>query len=327
MTGFARSTRTFDTRKEASKWAKDHTEALKSSRKGSPVRREITQFTIADLIKEYLDDPTNKQLSSYKDVDDRLSYFVNKYATERLMEFGIIQLREARTDLSRGRKGSTVNRYLSCLRSCWHWGQANQMIQPNHGFPRRLLLPEPEGRERFLSDHERVELLKAAKADPLIYNGIMIALSTGLRRGELLALDWKDVDLTAKDPAVMVMQSKNGKARAVPLTDAAVSAFKRLRSLPVVSPTAIFLTKTGKRIDQFAFGKRFRPIFKAAGLVDFKWHDLRHSAGSFLHQHGATEMQIAEVLGHSDPRMAARYSHLKRGMKIPGMKELSDLIE
>ena len=302
-------------RQDALDWAAALEKELDDQSKHGGARRDITQLTIGGLIAEYQADPNVKALKTFEsDIVPLTDWFVNKFGAEKIRDFGELALLDARRRLlTPSRSHSTVNRYLSAMRGAWNWGRGpHKLINKNNTWPDGLMLPEPKGRTRFLSDDEITALLKAAESDPVLRAAIVTSIVTGLRQGELLALKWSDIDLTRGE--VIVRESKNDTQRGVHLAPIAVEA---LKSLKVTSLTHPFVNAHGKPLKKSWLEVRWRKIRTAAGLQDFKWHDLRHTCASVLAQEGATLLQIGSVLGHKSPIMTQRYSHLVEGKALP----------
>lgn len=327
--GFKPAAKTFkvetthaEARARAVAWGEELERELKSQSTRGGARRDVTQLTLGGLISEYLADPETKSLRTYHEVERLLeSFWLNKYATERVLDFGIIQIREARDKLQiPGRSPGTCNRYLSVMRSAWNWARSAGLIPGERAWPMRLMLTEPRGRQRFLSDDEVASVLRAAEADPVMRAAIVVSVSSGMRQSELLRLTWADIDLAGAK--CLIRESKNGEMRAVHLTSAAVDALKGLRKLPVVSPVHPFVTASGTPLKQSFLEVRWRRIRDAAGLEDFRWHDLRHSCASILLQSGATLGMVGAVLGHRSPAMTMRYAHLVAGQAVTGHDKL-----
>jgi integrase len=329
---FDRVSKTFKTMEDARAWAIPLvTELTKQKKRGA--KSESSSITISGLIEKYLEDPTVQlkiSKSSYDGYADLAQFWVSNYANVRVSDFGRSMLEEARDKLMigkrRGKKRApaTVNRYLSVMRRIWHWGQKTERISDERNWPLELLLPEPQGRIRYLSNAELNSLLDAAEADPLMRAAILVSIATGLRQGELLKLKWSDVDLTKGWVTVF---GKNKTFRRVHLTSQAVAALEKLKAAKVVSPTSVFILDNGKPLKQSWLEVRWRRIRDAAGLVDFHWHDLRHTCASILAQNGASSLQIAEVLGHKTLEMVKRYSHLVQGAPVTGHAALDDMLK
>jgi integrase len=170
-------------------------------------------------------------------------------------------------------------------------------------------LREPKGRVRFLSDEERELLLQSCKEshNPYLYTIVVLALSTGARQGELLKLHWKDVDM--KRNTLTFRDTKNGETRSVPLTEYGLALMKdhsRVRRIatPLVFPSLSDCMKP------YSIREAWKCAVKRSKLVNFRFHDLRHSCASYLAMNGASLLEIGEILGHKTLAMVKRYSHL-----------------
>ena len=190
--------------------------------------------------------------------------------------------------------GATRNRYLASLSKVfttatreWQWMPTN----PCRALKRRR---EGEGRVRMLTTDQRTKLLEACKT-PRLRAMVLFALKTGCRLGELEALHARDVIVDRH--VARIRHSKSGDPRTVHV---AADVLEALHDLPA-------------RRDGLVFGKLdrrgWRKAKKAAGLVDWRFHDLRHDFASRLGQRGASESVIAAALGHKTWSQARRYTH------------------
>jgi integrase len=168
---------------------------------------------------------------------------------------------------------------------------------------------EPRGRVRFLSDEERERLLTACqKSDnPYLYPVFVLAISTGMRQGEIMGLNWEDVDLN--QGRVTLHDTKNGERRVVPVVDKALDLLKEHAKVRPINTPLLFPSKVDpqKPMDLRA---PWKAALAAAKVEDFRFHDTRHSAASYLAMNGASLAEIAEVLGHKTLQMVKRYAHL-----------------
>lgn len=315
--------RQFDTRDAAKAWADDEERRLTRLRDRGAVVPEIGNLTVADLIDRYLRDPNTQALDSYDDTSRCLAHWRHDYGGTRLRAFGPVQALDCRDRLlASGRKPATVNRYLSWMRRAWNWGRKTGLVDSASAWPPELLLTENNTRNRFLSDDELVTLL--AKADslyPVMRAAIVVSLATGIRQGELLRLEWRDVNFAQR--SLTIRETKTDTPRAVFLPDVAAAALKELKKGAVVG-RAVFLDDAGQPFTQPALNHRWEKIRAAANLEDFRWHDLRHSCASYLAQHGASLLEIGQVLGHKSPATTARYAHLVAGKAVTGHDKLDE---
>lgn len=205
------------------------------------------------------------------------------------------------------RTPATVARYLAALSHVftiamkeWGWMDANPMA--------KIKKPkEPRGRERFLSDGERQRLLDSCKSlSKPLHSIVVLALSTGMRRGEVMTLRWSQVDFGRK--RITLFKTKNGEVRVLPLMGFASELLAELSKVRKIDCDLVFFgTEIGRPFD---LQKPWYAAIKAAQIEDFKFHDLRHSAASYLAMNGASLLEIAAVLGHKTLAMVKRYAHL-----------------
>jgi len=157
---------------------------------------------------------------------------------------------------------------------------------------------------------ERTRLLKACKASSckMLYPAALLAMSTGMRRGEQFSLTWQQVD--SKTGRIIIEDTKNDERRTVVATGPALAELKKLAKVRRIDCNLVF---PGQRETPVILTKPWYAVLKAADIEDFRWHDLRHSFASELAMSGATLAEIAEAMGHKTLSMVKRYSHLTEG--------------
>lgn len=157
-------------------------------------------------------------------------------------------------------------------------------------------------------------------ADAQDGEAVRIAAYTGMRMGELLALQWRDIDFAASTITVCralsagtVGPPKSGRYRTVPLADQAAAALERLsRREDFTSPGDLVLCNTiGRALDPSALRRRFKRARDRSGLRPLRWHDLRHTFGSLLVAGGVDLVAVKDALGHSDLKTTSRYLHAR----------------
>jgi integrase len=160
----------------------------------------------------------------------------------------------------------------------------------------------PAGRVRYLQPQELRVLIESSLE--WLRPTIALAASTGMRRSEIMGLRWIDADLL--HDRIILPQTKNGEGRIVYLNQFAQSALESLTLDQNTRPIdKVFPAITPERVSV-----AFRRICATLGIVNFRFHDLRHTAASWLRMSGADIHTVAQLLGHKDLRMAARYQHL-----------------
>lgn len=139
---------------------------------------------------------------------------------------------------------------------------------------------------------------------------VRLALHTGLRRGELFQLRWRDVDVTAGRLIVRGDGAKSGQTRHVPLNATALATVRSwAASFEARAPTdVVFAGEDGAPLTDIKKG--WAAVTKRAALTDFRFHDCRHDFASKLVMQGVDLNTVRELLGHADIKMVLRYAHL-----------------
>jgi integrase len=312
--------RIFKNRSDAVKWAKAR--EVEQDRDDSGLTTEGQKHTLADAITRYRVEvlPDLRPETSRK-YDQHLEFWGPKLGHLRLSEVAPAKVAQIRDELTAtGKAPGTVNRYLATLASVltaavkrWHWLPVSPMTQ--------ITKPgEGHGGTRFLREDELGRLLTACResASPDLLLAVLLSITTGGRQGEILGLRWQDLDLPAGTMLLRVDNETTTKGG--------------IRSLPIAPQVLTLLqarrdaARQGKvthlRDDGLVFPSRVtrsHPIslrtpwgtaLKRAGIEGFRWHDLRHSAASFLAKGGASLLEIGAVLGHRSANTTKRYAHL-----------------
>jgi integrase len=327
--GYPTATASFDKKSSAKIWAQQTEVAMREGRyiKTPEARRK----TLADMVDRYISTVVpvrHKNPTAKRKVVKHLLWwkaqlgecFITDVTPARLIECRDVLLstpplnsigkpfEAKRGEEPKLRSPSTVVRYFASLSVMfttavneWEWVRENPV--------ERVRKPqEPRGRVRFLSDSERDALLAACKKsrNPYLYPIVVLTLSTGARHGEIMSIEWKNVDL-ARNVIVLDM-TKNGERRALPLVGHAHELIAELSRNRVIVSKYVFPRSDGKK--PMHIQKEWKRALAAAGIEDFRFHDLRHTAASYLAMSGATIAEIAEVLGHKTLQMVKRYAHL-----------------
>jgi integrase len=225
---------------------------------------------------------------------------IEKYQAMRKAEK---TLRKAKDGTPRETSGATVNRELALLRTMLNKAIEWEYLDASPIHWRRVKKYNENGRERYLTADERERLFAALDdTGPILRNFIILALNTGLRRGELMGLRWANVNLDDGLICLERAQRKNNKVLRVPLNE---NALEVLRRLPRVSEYVLCDPETGERV--LSFRKTFASACKAAKIKDLRIHDLRHTFGTMLNARGVDLPTISSLLGHSSITMTSKY--------------------
>jgi len=262
-----------------------------------------TKLSLSDISAEYL--AREYKGRDYKKQSNKLDFWVKSIEIKPIADITTRDVSEAMLKLPRGLANATINRYKSALSVVFRYACVQYNLPSN---PVQLIPSKPEDnhRVRYLSTLERKRLLNACKeADwSKLYLLVLIAITTGARRGELLGLRWSDIDFERQ--TAYVQTTKNGQPKVLPLTDDVVREMTKFKQQ---DSSLIFNSKV-KPDKAFHFNKQWQRALNEAEVDNFRFHDLRHTTASYLAQSGASLLEIADVLGHKQISVTKRYAHL-----------------
>ena len=215
---------------------------------------------------------------------------------------------------------ATLNRYSVAISAVFTWAIEERLtpkvwVHPCRGIKR---LREADGRVRFLSADERTRLFAAVRESeyPRLYALTLMAMKTGARRGELLGLTWRDVDLDAG--LATLCATKNGDRRTLVLLPDVVEALRPCQSSDL--GRYVFGSVKAKYTKPTSIDSAWRDAVARAEVENFKFHDLRHCFASYMAQSGVALHVIADALGHRKLDMTRRYAHLITQTKASAMR-------
>ncbi|MFC1804294.1 tyrosine-type recombinase/integrase [Candidatus Omnitrophota bacterium] len=239
------------------------------------------------------------------------------FASKHLYEITPLEVEKYRREVSGEVQPATVNRILALLKSMFNraiaWGDYHG-TNPVKGI--RFYREQP--RLRFLAKEEIQGLVDSCPGHlrPIV----MVALNTGMRKGEILGLMWHDVDI--KREVVTLRDTKNGENREIPINTEVKEVLIQTKKHPE-SPY-VFCSPDGKPYKDIR--KSFYAACRKAGITDFRFHDLRHTYGSQLAMCGVDLKTISELMGHKSVRMTERYTHITPGHKRHAVERLGQIV-
>ncbi len=196
---------------------------------------------------------------------------------------------------------ATANRYLALVRAilrraCLEWEWFDRV-------PKVRMFKEAQRRVRWMTREQANQLL--ALLPEHLAEMVRFSLATGLRQANVLQLEWSQLELPRRVAWIHPDQAKARKAIGVPLNDEAVTVIRRQLGKHQVR----VFTFRGRPV-AWANTKAWRRAVAAAGLGDFRWHDLRHTWASWHAQAGTSALELQEMGGWETPAMVRRYAHL-----------------
>jgi integrase len=300
--GMAPRAKSFESKADAERWARS-LEAEVDRCGVLPDTRLAENTTLAEILTRYKDEITPKKRSAISEVARINGILRRPICYRTLTLLSTADLASYRDERLKTAAPATVVRELNTISHAIDTARREWGIHLAQNPCKLVRRPSPpRGRlRRLVSDEEQI-LLAAADAGRSAYMRplIVLAIETGMRRGELLALEWKHVDLERR--VAHLPLTKNGDSRDVPLSIRALGTLRALRlgandSVFNVAPNAVRLA--------------WERLVRRAGLVDLHFHDLRHEAVSRLFEKGLNVVEVSTISGHKELRMLQRYVHLR----------------
>jgi integrase len=300
--GYPHEHKSFTSRREAVAWARNKEAELDAIAPASNPNA-ARQTTLGDLVRRYVAEVTPRKRSQESERLRLNKLLLNEMALLTLTEVtpeAVAAYRDARLASV---KPATVRRELALLqhvfevaRRDWgHWIKSNPVA----------LIRQPtvrDARDRRLRGGEWDRLVVALMAchNQSVRPVVELAIHTGLRRSEILGLEWRHINWSERTAHVPL--SKNGHPRTIPLTDAALAV---LGGIGHSGDGRVF------SISANAFRLAWERTKRRAGIVGLRFHDLRHEAISRFAELGLNVPELAVISGHRDPRMLFRYTHIR----------------
>lgn len=315
----------FRTKTKAKEWIQETEAAIRDGRFKS--HSASRKHTVNDLIERFAEHCIPKHSKYYVKKVQLLQRWKEELGNLYLSDLSrahISQVRDKMLNETTSKKilrsPSTVNRYMAAFSKVlsvavneWEWITVNPMFKISK--PK-----EGRGRDRYLSLEEKNRLLEACKAstNPYLYSIVSLALFTGMRYGEIVKLKWNDINFDGR--FMTLHETKNGERRVIPLTEEVTKILKDLYTNFGTNKAIFSNLKFTPTKNPISIRKSFARVLKVAGIENFRFHDLRHTAASYMAMGGATQGELMAILGHKSPKMTQRYAHYSQ-------KHLSGVME
>jgi len=324
-TGWPNSIKTFRTKRDAEDWARRVEDEMV---RGVYIDRAPSErMTLKAAMARYLaevspgkgDGAAAREKNTSKPIIQALAGYSLAAITPQLVaEYRDQRLSVPSPKTGKPLSGNTVRLELALLSHLFTVAIQEWGIGLAHNPLAVVRKPKPaKGRNRRVTSEEHARLLaKCAKhSNPMLHWIVVLAIETGMRRGEIVGLTRSQIDLRRR--VIHLPKTKNGTARNVPLTRTAVRILEDAINSPVrpIDTDLVFWgdarDKVSDKRKPYDFTEAWEQARKDAGLVDLRFHDLRHEAVSRLVEAGLSDQEVAAISGHKSMQMLKRYTHLR----------------
>ena len=292
--------------------------------------KRIRYKTFREVCDEYLLRWNKKDYSGQM---ERINYWCLAFGDRMMTDIDIFDLREHIDSMvDEGQRATTINRKKAVLSSVYKFALSRGYVDAN--IARNVVIDDDtKRRDRVLSDNERQRLIKACKASHWnkLYLIVLMAMTTGARRGELQSLRWCDVDF--KDNTAYLSDTKNGTVRELHFAPVVMAELKRFQEVG----TGLIFPSDELPDQPLDFRKAWSKALRMADISEkdklnadgsvklekFTFHCLRHGFCSALSDSGKEINQIAKLAGHKSIQTTLRYIHQGRDQKRLIVDELA----
>jgi len=311
--GFPPTCKTFPTKQEAKDWG--HQEETRRRQGAYFPEQNRVKHTLGDLIDRYMAIILPTKPKNAVDTARHLLWWKEKLGRYALHTVTPDLIAKQRQELASGytpkgtlRSPATANRHLAALsctltyavRECGWLGD-----NPCH---RVAKLTESRGRDRVVRSDECTRLLRAcaqSRSDSLLVV-VLLAITTGMRQGEILGLTWDCIDFDRE--MITLKETKNGRRRCVSLVGQPLQLLRERYSMRNTLNPFVFPSKT--RFGETSIRKAWDESLKRAGITGLRFHDLRHTFATYAAESGASNLELATAMGHQTLQMLQRYTHM-----------------
>lgn len=355
LKGHPPETATFDRLTDAREWANKTEADIKAGRHFGVSKRH----TLGELIERYSAQKKNK-LKSWRDTERHLKLWLSLLGDCQLDHITPARIGEGRDKLlaeitvrGKPRHPGTVTRIMAALSACLAYGVTELQWVDRNPMEKVNKPGLSQARVRYLLDGRPIDdecserneldaLLKACResSNPDLYTAVVLSLTTGARKSEVMGLRWSQINLKARTITLRQGETKNDEGRTLPLVGEALTLLKDRSKVRTLNDDRVFPpTDRATKAKTLDLRAPWETAVERAGLghyegegkarkfiPDFRWHDLRHTAASYLGMQKATALEIAKILGHKTLTMALRYTHLSQGHVVELGDKLAERI-
>ena len=309
--GYPRQHKTFFDKLTARKWAREIESQMDKNIFEDYSMAQTT--TLKDILIKYRDEITIKK-KGYREETCKINKLINhKIAMQSLARLKSSHIYKLKSELSDGRKVGTVNKYIFLLSHAYKLARTvwNVSLPKDNPFDLVSLDRDLDCRDRVLMHDEYKRLLKAMDSSnlPMLKDAFLFSYMTGVRQGELLKLNRKDINFNRK--VCTLRDTKNSLDRTIPLPDKCISIIKKYPFGDIV------FNIVGRRLR-----KHFLIACRKAKIENFRWHDTRACFATNALMSGMSIAQVSTITGHKNWSQLKRYTRIKAEDLIPHVNKI-----
>ena len=323
--------KTFDSARKAWDWEKKFTYEVDT---GIVTKEALKKRKLSDAIEKYTSTVLVHKPKNARNVQQHLKWWNEEIGNLDINEVERSVLAECRDKLltqpnknGKIRSSNTCLKYIVSLSTVleyavkeWAWLTVNPM--------RSIKKPRiGKGRIRFfnIDEIQKIQNLCSASENPYLETIFIVALHTGMRKGEILTLTWENIDFKRKE--IQLQTSKNGEPRDIPMSEAVFQALSKLSSSKLANISGLLFPSPNNSKKPIDIRSAWERVLQKAGIQDGTFHSIRHTTCTMLAQIGLSPILTARFVGHRDSKMTDRYTHSIKSHIIEAVGKMEVLIK
>ena len=290
--------------------------------------KNIAKVKFEDFAQEFIDLHLKPNRPTWwKSEKHNIDHLVKHFGSCLLHEIRVVDVERFKIEYSkalvRGVEGkiisrASVNKILGCLKVMFNKAIEWERFSGVNPVTKVKFYKLDNQRTRYL-EKEEIPRLLAACGGGYLRDIVEFAINTGMRKGEIFGLKWREVDL--RQGVIHLLKTKNGEQREVPINKTVEDILYRVRKNP--DNPYVFNLTSEQPVKEIR--KSYKTALKSVGIENFRFHDLRHTFASQLVMAGVDLNTVRDLLGHKDIKMTLRYSHLSCNHKKLAVNALDRL--
>lgn len=314
--GYPSQSKTFGTRLEAVKWARNIEAQIDSGtlfvENAESMRILAEALPFSEAVNRYIESHSVHK-KNYRSEASILKILAKRWGSKTIYEINKSEVLGLRNDLiNLGRCGDTINHYFNAISKLYQMLTDELSIEIQNPIKLIKRMPASKGRSARLTGKAEEIFIEYCKKSNLKYLApvVSLAIETGMRQGEIMGIKWSDIDLESR--RIYLHKTKNGESRQVPLTLKAVEIINNLKSENTQSdrlfPCSTISIRKGFQRVRLKAKSQWTSLGKNP-FDDLRFHDLRHEALSRLSDAGLNVIELSHISGHKTMSMLKRYTH------------------
>jgi len=281
-------------------------------------KKKVSKIKFSDMVEKYIEIYLKVNRPTWwKSEKHNLRHLNAFFGEKNLHEITTLDVEKFKIERMNIVGKNSVNKNLGCLRAIFNKAIEWKLLEGVNPVHNKQFFKLENRRLRYLNKNEIKRLLSCCKGH--LKDIVEFTINTGMRQGEVFGLKWENVDFNTG--LIHILITKSGEKREIPMNESVKTVLARVRK--PCGAVYVFSSINNKPFNNIK--RSFRTALNKAGIMNFRFHDLRHTFASHLVMSGVDLLTVKELLGHKKMEMTLRYSHLSGEHKMKAVQILDGI--